>query len=87
MARSVHPRPARYVEGVMTDDRPDWEERQIQALKKEIADRLRPVCAEVPDEEFDRLVERIARTRRKYEQATADELFPNNSRDGPSTSS
>ena len=71
----------------MTYDRPDWEERQIQALKKEIADRLRPVCAQVREEEFDRLVERIARIRRKYEQVREDELFPNNSRGGQSTSS
>jgi hypothetical protein len=78
MARSVQPMPSRGLEGVMTYDRRDWEERQVQVLKQEIADRLRSVCAQVPDEEFDRLVDRIARIRRKYEQATVDELFPDN---------
>jgi hypothetical protein len=59
----------------MTYDRRDWEERQIQALKKDIAERLRSVCERVPDEEFDQLVDRIARTRRKYEQRRSEELF------------
>jgi hypothetical protein len=61
----------------MTYDRRDWEERQIQALKQEIADRLRSVCERVPDEEFDQLVERIARIRRKYELKRSDDLFTN----------
>lgn len=55
----------------MTYDRRDWDERQIQVLKQEIAGRLRSVCARMPDEEFDHLVERIARIRRKYEQVAA----------------
>ena len=52
----------------MTYDRRDWEERQIQTLKKEIAKRLRSVCERVPDDEFDQLVDRIAHIKRKYEQ-------------------
>jgi hypothetical protein len=59
----------------MTYDRRDWEERQIQALKQEIAERLRSVCQRVPPEEFEHLVDRIARTKRKYEQQRADEFF------------
>ena len=54
----------------MTYDRRDWDERQIEILKRGIADRLRSVCAGVPDEEFDQLVERIALVQRKYEQRT-----------------
>jgi hypothetical protein len=65
----------------MADDRRDWEERQILAHRQEIADRLRSVCARVPDEEFEQLVDRIARIRRKYEQQTADELFYLSTRD------
>jgi hypothetical protein len=57
----------------MTYDRRDWDERQLQVLKREIADRLRSVCERVPDEEFDALVERIARLQRKYEKQSGDE--------------
>ena len=60
----------------MTYDRRDWDERQLQILKQEIADRLQPVCEHVTDEDFSELVERIARIQRKYEQQTSDELFP-----------
>lgn len=59
----------------MRYDRRDWEERQIQALKKEIAERLRSVCERVPDDEFDRLVDRIAHIKRKYEQRNAADLL------------
>ena len=75
MARSVHPVLPCNLEGVMTYDRRDWEEQQLHALKQQIADRLRSVCNAVPADEFDRLVDRMARIRRKYEQATADELL------------
>ena len=61
----------------MTYDRRDWEERQLNALKQEIADRLRSVCERVSDEEFHRLVERIALIQRKYEQRRSDDLFSN----------
>ena len=58
-------------------DRRDWDERQLKALEKEIAERLRPVCEGVPADEFAALVERIARIQRKYEQRRADDVFPN----------
>ena len=57
----------------MTYDRRDWDERQLQAVKREIADRLRSVCEHVPDEEFEQLVERIAHIQRKYEKQSGDE--------------
>ena len=57
----------------MTYDRRDWQERQMQALKREIADRLRSVCEQVPDDEFGQLVERIARIQLKYEKQSGDE--------------
>lgn len=63
-------------EGVMTYDRRDWEERRIQVLKQEIAERLRLVCECVAEEEFERLVERIAWVQRKYEQQRPDSFFP-----------
>lgn len=63
-------------EGAMAYDRREWDERQLQSLKWEIAGRLRPVCQCLPDEEFEALVERIARVQRKYEQQRSSELFP-----------
>jgi hypothetical protein len=63
-------------EGVMAYDRRDWEDRQIRVLKQEIAERLRSACGRLPEEEFDQLVDRIARVQHKYEQQRSDELFP-----------
>jgi hypothetical protein len=61
----------------MAYDRRDWDERQVDILKREIADRLRSVCPGVPDDEFEQLVERIARVQRKYEQRRTEAFFPN----------
>jgi hypothetical protein len=44
-------------------------------LKREITNRLRPVCANVPDDDFGRLVDRIAYVQWKYEQRKAYELL------------
>lgn len=60
----------------MTYDRRDFEERQLGALKHEIAERLHSACERLPDKEFDQLVDRIARLQRKYEQQRSDEFFP-----------
>ena len=57
----------------MTYDRRDRDERQLQVLKREIADRLRPACDHVPAAEFEQLVDRIARIQRKYEKQSGDE--------------
>ena len=57
----------------MTYDRRDRDERQLEALKREIADRLQPACEHVPDAEFQQLVDRIARIQRKYEKQSGDE--------------
>jgi hypothetical protein len=64
----------------MTYDRRDWEERRIQVLKREIAERLRSVCERVTDEEFDLLVERMAWVQHKYQQQRYDE-FSSSTRD------
>ena len=32
----------------------------LQALRRDIAERLRPTCADMPEEEFDKLVSRMA---------------------------
>jgi hypothetical protein len=38
---------------------------------QEIAERLRPICARMPAEEFEQLVERIARVQRNWQRAEA----------------
>jgi hypothetical protein len=67
--------PAASSEGVMSYDRREWEDRQLQALEEKIAERLRSVCEHVPDEEFKRLIERMARVQRKYEQLRSTTSF------------
>ena len=64
---------------VLTDSERSWEQRQVESLMDEIADRLRPICARMPVEEFDQLVEGIARLQRKW-QRTEAQNFLNESR-------
>jgi hypothetical protein len=59
----------------MPYDRRDWDEREIQVLRQEIAQRLRAVCERLPVQEFDQLVEQMARLQHKYERHRSDELF------------
>ena len=66
----------------MMYDRRDCNARAIHALKLEIAERLRPVCMAMPEEEFDQLVERIARLQHKYEQRSGYELEELEAEDG-----
>jgi hypothetical protein len=47
----------------------------LEAMKREIATRLRPVCPSMPAEEFDELVDRIARVNMKYKSRRTDDLF------------
>jgi hypothetical protein len=54
-------------------DRRDWQQRQLDALKEKIAQRLRAACDGLPDEDFDLLVDQIARIQHKYEQQVSDE--------------
>lgn len=54
-------------------DRRDWQERQLDILKEKIAQRLRAACDGLPDEDFDLLVDRIARIQHKYEQQVSNE--------------
>jgi hypothetical protein len=49
--------------------------KQAEQLKREIAKRLRPVCARLSAEDFDQLVERVARIQRKYEQQQTYEIL------------
>jgi hypothetical protein len=53
----------------------DWEVARLVEVEREIAERLRPVCPNTSEVEFDALVKRIARVRRKYEQRRHQELF------------
>jgi hypothetical protein len=38
-----------------------------QELLRQIANRLRPVCPDIPEDEFTRLVEDVARVKLKYD--------------------
>lgn len=53
----------------MPTDRRDHEGRRqrFDRMKADIARRLRPVCASMPQQEFDELVERIATINIKYD--------------------
>lgn len=55
----------------MTHERRDWEERQLEVLKQEIAERLRSVCVQVPDEELNRLVEFCENERSRQARGTS----------------
>ena len=70
----------------MRVDRSDWDERQLESLKHEIAERLRSVCELVPADDFDRLVDRIARVQRKYEQQSVRELLFSDASSAPGPS-
>ena len=87
MARSM-PLRSRIVRGrnEMRVDRSDWDERQLESLKHEIAERLRSVCELVPADDFDRLVDRIARVQRKYEQQSVRELLFSDASSAPGPS-
>jgi hypothetical protein len=57
------------------------EPARLVELRTSIAQRLRTVCGSMPQDEFDRLVQRIAQIEYKYEQielgsARADEVSP-----------
>lgn len=56
---------------VLTNSDRSWEQRQLDTLMHEIAERLRPICARMPAEEFDQLVERIALVQRKWQRMDA----------------
>jgi hypothetical protein len=40
---------------------------RLWVIMREVRDRLRPVCPDLPEDEFDAMVDRIARTQYKYE--------------------
>jgi hypothetical protein len=44
----------------------DHEATAVELLRKEIAKRLRSVCAEVPTKDFDEHVDQLARLQRGY---------------------
>jgi len=46
----------------------------LAALERDIAERLRPICREMPEQEFEQLVREIAEVKLKY--AKESELSP-----------
>ena len=48
----------------------------LAELKLDIAKRLRPVCQNMPDAEFDALVDEIAAVNLKYRGRRVDDMMP-----------
>ena len=48
---------------------------RLVELKEDIAQRIRPVMRDLPEAEFDALVERMAELQYKYEQRRRADLF------------
>jgi hypothetical protein len=46
---------------------------RLWVIMEEVRERLRPICPDLPEQEFDAMVERIAHTQYKYEGRVADE--------------
>jgi hypothetical protein len=43
---------------------------RLSVIMTEVRHRLRPICHHLPDDEFEAMVDRIARTQYKYEGQT-----------------
>jgi hypothetical protein len=54
----------------------EWEREDMEKLRREIGERLKPVLGDLPAEEFDQLVERMARVQRKFERFRREDFFP-----------
>ena len=55
----------------MDDPVPREHSGRLSVIMTEVRERLRPVCADLPEDEFDAMVERIAQTQYKYEGQAA----------------
>ena len=64
----------------------EWEQQELEQVRAQIRERLKPICSGMAPEEFDELVERMARVQRKFERYRRDELFPENERGDPPSS-
>jgi hypothetical protein len=53
----------------------DTEAVALEILRREIAKRLRSVCVDVPEKEFESVVERLAQLERRYERLDAPGLL------------
>jgi hypothetical protein len=67
----------------VTDQGDQFAERQraIAAMRRDIAERLRSVCAAWPENETTELVERIAEIKYKYEVLLDRDLWVSSKRD------
>ena len=54
----------------------EWEQQELEELRREIGERLKPICGDMPPAEFKELVERMAQVQRKFERYRRDEFFP-----------
>jgi hypothetical protein len=65
----------------------EWEQQNLEQLRREIGERLKPVLGDLPQEEFDQLVERMARVQRKFERFRREDFFPESDDPGGARSS
>jgi hypothetical protein len=56
--------------------RQETREERLERTKQSIAERLAPVCVQMPGEEFDALVAHMAELQIRYALRRSDDLFP-----------
>jgi hypothetical protein len=56
--------------------RQETREERLQRTKRSIAERLAPVCHQMPREEFDALVAHMAELQIRYALRRSEDLFP-----------
>ena len=59
----------------MPTDEHESDERRVDTLRRDIAERLRPICENLETDDFAELVDQIALTQWKYEQRAAYEFL------------
>ena len=59
----------------MAGNERDFEERRLDALRRDISARLQRVCQHIPRPEFHELVDRIARLQRKFERRSSSDFL------------
>ena len=64
----------------------EWEQQELEQVRREIGERLKPICGDMPPDEFNQLVERMARVQRKFERYRRDEFFPTSNESGDAES-
>jgi len=56
---------------------------RLDALRRDLAARIRPLVPDLSDDEFEALIERMAQLQYKYEARRAEDFFDRSSHDEP----